>query len=471
MVGTGLLLTETMRFPGWVALIPVLGTVAVIAAGTPTGRFSPAGMIRNRVVQFIGGISYSLYLWHWPVIILFGRDSGGLQNNGTSRFLLLGASLVLAVASTYLIESPLRKASRPRRHRTGWTLGFAAVGMALVTAITVIGHQQVQSAQVEAERQVEAIKLDPPDCFGAASMDPARPACRETGAGGSATAAPGSATGESSTVAAGGTASLPDLGSVDNLLVPSPIAAEADAPDTCLQQIDRSAVEFCTTGPSASAASREVAVVADSHGMALMPALQKVAEDRNWRLIAILKGSCPLTNAVREMSKRDADTCVKWNKGVRVWLTKHPTISEVIVTASSFNKFVPEDGLTGLQTATQGYLQAWDKLPKSIHRIVVIRDVPRPRADVVACASKAQAAGKPVRDCGLPATKALLDDPAARAALTSSRNPQLIDLSQYFCDDYCSPAIGGAFVYRDGHHLTATFARTLAPYLEAELKP
>ena len=51
------------------------------------------------------------------------------------------------------------------------------------------------------------------------------------------------------------------------------------------------------------------------------------------------------------------------------------------------------------------------------------------------------------------------------------RSPVVLDLSRYFCaGDYCSPGVGGVFVYRDAHHLTATFARTLTPYL-AEAMP
>ena len=453
VLGSGLLLSETLRFPRWVAVFPVLGTVAVIAAGVPSG---PLGwLVRSRVVQFTGGISYSLYLWHWPVIILFGREPGG-PNNGTSRFVLLVASVLLAVASTYLIEAPLRRppAKRPMRPgRTGWTLGLAAAGMAVVTAITVVGQHRVESAQVEAKQQIEAVRLNPPACFGAAALDPT---CGRSG--------------DSESAAAAGSPSRPSAPSPGSALVPSPLAAFDDKPDTCMQAIDRALVKVCTTGPAE--ATREVAVVGDSHAMALMPALQQVAAERGWRLVALLKGSCPLTAAVRVVDPKAATSCVKWNVGVRNWLARHPGIDQVIVTASSKNEFVPEPGLTWSQTAVQGYHRAWDDLPDNIRKIVVIRDVPRPREDVVTCASAAQSAGRPVRECGLAADRALLDDAEARAAATSDRKPQLIDLSKYFCaDGYCSPAIGGAFVYRDGHHLTATFSRTLAPFLSAALQP
>jgi hypothetical protein len=464
VIGSGLLLSQTLRFPGWVAAIPVLGTVAVIAAGTPSGdsgvgpagsgRFGLSGLIRSRPVQFTGGISYSLYLWHWPVIILFGRGPGGIEDSGTSRFVLLAVSVLLAVASTYLIEAPVRRMAANRRHRSALTLGFAAAGMAVVPAVALVGQARVHSAQAVAEQQITAIRQHPPECFGAAALDPRKPNCA------AGTAAESARAGRAELKAA-----EPER-QADQILVPSPVSAFDDKPKTCMQAIDKAALRVCTTGPAAAKATRQVAVIGDSHAMAWMPALQAVALQRDWRLYALLKGSCPLIEAVRVMGAQDASSCVKWNDAVQAWMDQHPEIDQVIVTASSKNEFVPRPRLSWQQTAVQGYLKAWDELPDSVHRIVVLRDVPRPREDVVACAQAAVSAERAVRECGRAADRALLNDPEVQAAQQSDRKPTLINLSRYFCvDGYCSPEIGGAFVYRDGHHMTATFARTLAPYV------
>jgi hypothetical protein len=205
--------------------------------------------------------------------------------------------------------------------------------------------------------------------------------------------------------------------------------------------------------------------------MAWMPAVQEVARQRGWRLYALLKGSCPLTQAIRVMDPASAASCRTWNDAVQAWLAGHPGVTEVIVTASSKNGVEPDPGLTWQATAARGYLRAWDRLPGTVGRIVVLRDVPRPRPDVVTCAQDAVSAGRAVRTCGRSADQALLTDPQVSAVAQADRKPELIDLSRYFCAaGYCSPEVGGAFVYRDGHHLTATFARTLAPYLGARLR-
>ena len=66
----GLELTGSTPSPGTAALLPVLATVAVIAVGMPSSRFSPRWLIDRRVVQWTGDISYPLYLWHWPLLTL-----------------------------------------------------------------------------------------------------------------------------------------------------------------------------------------------------------------------------------------------------------------------------------------------------------------------------------------------------------------------------------------------------------------
>jgi peptidoglycan/LPS O-acetylase OafA/YrhL len=57
-------------FPGSAALLPVLGALAVIRAGTPDLRWAPTRAMRLAPVQYLGDVSYSVYLWHWPLIVL-----------------------------------------------------------------------------------------------------------------------------------------------------------------------------------------------------------------------------------------------------------------------------------------------------------------------------------------------------------------------------------------------------------------
>ncbi|MFI7585657.1 acyltransferase family protein [Spongisporangium articulatum] len=445
VLGGGLWLTESMRFPGYLALIPVGGAAAVIAAGTPGGPLSPSAVLRSRLVQFLGNISYALYLWHWPLVVLFGREAGTTAPNGVPRWVLLMGSVVLATASTYLIEAPVRRLTVRTRRGHLFTLTAGFTGMAVLAAACLAGQGHAARVEARASAQAAALQENLPGCYGAPALDPSRPQC--AGAGD------------------------------DTNPVPSPVAAFEDKPKACLQDIGRAALRVCAFGASASAATRTVAVVGDSHSMAWLGALEPAAHRRSWRLVVIQKGSCPLIEAVRRMPAGQAASCRAWNVALHGWFRVNPQVHEVFVSASSMNQFVPAPGRTWQQTAVSGYLAAWRSLPDSVQRIVVLRDVPRPRPDVVTCAERAVRNRQNVNTCGRPEAQAVLGDPEVTAAAEAAtrtkesvvgRDVAVINLNRLFCTNgYCSPAVGGVFVYRDGHHMTNTFAGTLAPYLLA----
>lgn len=117
------------QFPGFAALMPVLGTAAVIAAGgSGTG---PERLLSLRPLQYIGARSYSLYLWHWPVLVLFEAQFGLLS--GSEIAVLMAMSFALSMVTYDLIEQPIRHsvyfAGSSRRTLTA---GVAVVLVSLV---------------------------------------------------------------------------------------------------------------------------------------------------------------------------------------------------------------------------------------------------------------------------------------------------------------------------------------------------
>jgi hypothetical protein len=93
-----------MPFPGAVAIAPVLGATLLIgwARGTWVGR-----VLEFKPLIYVGMISYSLYLWHWPVIV-FWRTMTGNALDPIEMVGLFAASFLLGAASTALIERPFR---------------------------------------------------------------------------------------------------------------------------------------------------------------------------------------------------------------------------------------------------------------------------------------------------------------------------------------------------------------------------
>ncbi|WP_127498889.1 acyltransferase family protein [Actinoplanes solisilvae] len=115
MAGTGLALivvaaltfNEMTRFPGYAAALPVLATVLVLA-----GRGD--SVLGRRPLLWLGRLSYSFYLWHWPVLIVASQAYGGVLP-ATTRAALVVGSLGLAVVTYFCVENPIRRGARLRR--------------------------------------------------------------------------------------------------------------------------------------------------------------------------------------------------------------------------------------------------------------------------------------------------------------------------------------------------------------------
>jgi len=306
----------------------------------------------------------------------------------------------------------------------------------VVCAVSAAGGWLAGQREDAAAAAVSAVRADPPRCFGAESVTPecAGAAARDG-------------------------------------VVPAPVGALADRPKVCMQEIASAKLRVCDYGPDPADARLSIAVVGDSHAAHWMAAFQVIAKREKWHVSTMLKGSCPLTDARRTSSPAEADSCEAWNDAAHEWLAAHPEIRYVVVSASSANRFRTTSSGDSFRTAADGYVSAWNRLPASVRAVVVIRDVPRPREDVVVCSEVALRRGDGVDECGLPRTTALLPDPEVTATTETRRRVEVVDLTPAFCtSDRCEPEVGGAFVYRDGHHMTATFARSLVPQLVTQLK-
>jgi len=99
------LLKETYLFPGWWALISVLGTILIIFAGT--NAWANRTLLANKPMMFIGAISYPLYLWHWPILTFF-KILQPQAPSIPSGIVCIIISLVLSWLTYQLLEKPIR---------------------------------------------------------------------------------------------------------------------------------------------------------------------------------------------------------------------------------------------------------------------------------------------------------------------------------------------------------------------------
>lgn len=125
------LFRETEAFPGLVVTLPVAGTLAVIWAGMPQAAWSPARIAGLRPVQWLGDVSYSLYLWHWPVF-MFVPYLTGMPSPAWLMAILVAAAITLAGLSKRYIEDPFRRPDNRLTRRPALLLGALVLAIGLV---------------------------------------------------------------------------------------------------------------------------------------------------------------------------------------------------------------------------------------------------------------------------------------------------------------------------------------------------
>ncbi|MFS0898328.1 acyltransferase family protein, partial [Mycolicibacterium litorale] len=130
--------TASTPFPGTAALLPVAGTALVIAAGCATPNLGVGRLLSKPLPRAIGRVSYSWYLWHWPVLILapalFGAELGL-----ASRLAMVVISLGLAILTLHLVENPARFAEALRGSAArSLALGGVATAAAVCAAIMLL---------------------------------------------------------------------------------------------------------------------------------------------------------------------------------------------------------------------------------------------------------------------------------------------------------------------------------------------
>ena len=142
IAAAGTLYTAGTPFPGAAALLPVVGTVLVLRAGGGLGASAVARALSVRPLRELGRLSYSWYLWHWPVLVLAAELYGDLPLG--ARLALVAASLGLAELSYRLVEDPVR--------RTSWLAATPARGLGLLVVLTLVGLGAMFGWQTAARR-------------------------------------------------------------------------------------------------------------------------------------------------------------------------------------------------------------------------------------------------------------------------------------------------------------------------------
>ncbi|MHA7281525.1 acyltransferase family protein [Arthrobacter sp. TMS2-4] len=421
MLACGILLQVQQQFPGYVALWPTLAAAAVIVAGRTD---SPAGVDRwlsSGPLLRLGGASYALYLWHWPLLVIWlvvaGKPGAGLLDGAA----VIGASLVLALLTTRFVEEPVRSWSWPSAKRR--RLGLVAAAALALVAVPLSGWEyRVQAQEAAAQQQTRA------DNPGAAALRPG----------------------------------FEYRGAEDALVMPltSSLGAEWAAVDgPCAEALMPSdpLLSSCVQTGDEATAERTVLVLGDSHSQMWMTALGAMAETNDWLAVSLHRPSCRLVDARGSVDP----ACQAFNDAARAYaLDLDPDAVLTVGTRTDWSSPAEEVPL-GFEAGITPLLDAG--IP-----VVALRDTPRFEEDMAECTAR-HAADPAV--CAVPAAEVLA--PSSPLLPLADRLPGLeyIDLTDVVCAGAtCPGVVGNVRVYMDRDHLSKTYVETTVPVFEERFR-
>lgn len=422
------LVSAENSFPGPAAAAPVIGAALIILGGMGGDR-ATLSILTNPASRYIGDISYSLYLWHFPVAILL--LSFYLQ--GSAEYLIVGsaAMLLLSVLSYHFLEDPIRKSSWPgksrrRKPRIGKeALSLVGLGALAVTTAVVVTMAFVQqspdSATATQSGTLAAPDVSPsstatvPGCWGAASLDPAAACNRELGS--------------------------------DLLPAAKTVGEDTGNSYSCFPKVG-DAMKSCTYGGG----STRVAVIGDSHAASLLPGLSEQAERMGWTLDTYVGVGCIL----------QTDSCAGMD-AIQARLLENPY--DIVVTSAYRGS-----GKADQAAHARAYANAFTPIAQAGSKIVVVKDVPMSTGPIIECVQRI--GFDPTQDnCAIDKAMAFKVDDAVAMASEMVPNSGVVDTEPYFCNtSECPGVIGNVIVYRDDvAHISATYSKTLGPYLARDI--
>ena len=461
IVAAGAVLDTGTPYPGVAALLPTLGAGLVIVAGLggviARPLPAPSRILAMPPLRWLGRISYSLYLWHWPLLVIPAAMSA-TPLPLPERVGLAFVAIPIAAASQRWIEEPIRR-GRLVGFNPGRGLAFAgALSLSVAASSLLVGSIVAlptarSTASGNPEQQLGQI-------LGTPGVSPEASATELPSASLTPSIVPTTAPGP-----------------VPADLQPPLLGARQDLPvvyaDGC--ELGELATQSgpCVYGVPSSRTT--VVLFGDSHAAQWFPALDRLAIERSWRLVSLTKALCgavdhPVWNG---NLKRAYPECDAWRAStIQRIANEHPAL--IVVANSKAASFEIDGRQARADETASGWVAAVASMLRKLGapptRVVLIGDTPQMAGDPAVCLSanldNALACARP-RAEAVDWQRLAADRQAAEAA-----GATFIDPTPWVCPtEPCPVVIGDYLVYLDGGHINATFSTALAPYLGAALGP
>lgn len=444
VVSCGALIDGVKEFPGPWALVPVGATVLMVLAGANlSGGAVP---LPNRVLAAgplvaLGAMAYSLYLWHWPLLIFWLSYSGHRHAGFVDGAAVLLVSGVLAYLTTRLVEDPLRyrtaggAALAPpdwwsRLRRPTMALGSMVVLLGVTLTATSFTWRQHVTVLRAAGKELSV--LNPQDYPGARALTER--------------------------------VRVPTLP-----MRPTVLEVKEDLPastrDGCISDFVNPAVVNCTYGDSA--APRTIALAGGSHAEHWLPALDLLGRAHHFKVVTYLKMGCPLsTEEVPLIMGNNAPymQCREWVQRTMAKLVADRPDYVFTTTTRPWNIKTGD-----VMPAT--YIGIWQTLSDNNIPILGMRDTPwlvkdgKP-FDPADCLAK----GGGAQRCSVKRSDVLSERNQTLDFVTQFPLLKVLDMSDAICrSDFCRPVEGNVLIYHGAHHLSPTYVRTMTTELGRQI--
>ena len=468
---------DATPFPGTPALVPVLGSVFIIVAGTLWHGPTVVGRLLSvPPLQVIGNWSYSLYLWHFPVLVLAELQLGR-ELHWWEQILLVALAFVLAGLSYRFVEEPFRRGvlwRRPVLRRAG-SLGPVALYPLSITlvALTCFGANSYATGAARDGYQ-PAITLAEADSSGSAeepkdSEQPDRPASSD---------APPAAKAQEPDP-------LPDLVKASVLAArknqPIPTNLEpgltnlSDDVETvgACNYYATNVRKLCPRGDVD--AEKTMVIIGDSHARHWTPAVEEIAERSGYRAYVLAMPQCTVSLVTPDKidSTDPMTSCDDFHdfmlSSVKKLRPDLLLISSRPISAAYHDSSGRHTDREDVRRAVyRGYERLLAQVKPVAKRTVWLRDVPALEFDPATCLSS----NKTLSPCTYKPLESQQDGADLQMQAAKAARVETVDLDDMFCDSVgiCTTVVGDTITHRDGHHLTATYSEELARTLGERLE-
>jgi len=452
VLSCGALIDGVKEFPGPWALVPVGAAMLLILAGanrmaTPStwDRLPlPSRLLATRPLVKLGAMAYSLYLWHWPLLIFWLAYTGGDHAQFLDGMAILLISGVLAYLTMRFVEEPLRRQRRPtvpagQVTTVSWRTRLRRPTIVGGTAVVLLGVALTATSFTWREHVAE----------------------QRASGNGLAALAPGDYPGARALIDGARVPQLP--------FRPTALEARDDLPestnDGCISDFDNIGIINCTYGDVS--ATRTIALAGGSHAEHWITALDTLGKEHHFKVVTYLKMGCPLTTEPVPLvmgDNRPYPQCHQWNERVMKKLIKDRP--DWVFTTSTR----PWNTKSG-DTMPGNYIGIWQTLAENKIPVLAMRDTPwLVRNGKPFMPADCLAKGGDAVSCGIKRSQVLSDRNQTLDFVKRFPTMKVLDMSDAVCrEDFCRAIEGNVLVYHDAHHLSATYMRTMTPELGRQL--